>query len=184
MLKETQNKQNGFTLIELLVVIAIIGLISSILTVSFSVARMRGRDARRMADIRQMNSAIQMYIQENDHAPYVGTYNCNPKNADDNECYSISATEPSKWMQLQVDLSPFMPKLPVDPCGEQCNQNSQRRAVYVYMPPAGVKNACASCGEENYVLYAQMMEVSSNLLNITFAGFPTFGITSGFGNSF
>ena len=52
--------QKGFTLIELLVVIAVIGMLASIVLVSLGPVRKKGRDARRMSDIRQINLAMEM----------------------------------------------------------------------------------------------------------------------------
>jgi len=54
-----KNKK-GFTLIELLVVIAVIGMLSSIVLVSLGPARKKSRDARRQADTRQVNTAMEM----------------------------------------------------------------------------------------------------------------------------
>jgi len=53
------NKK-GFTLIELLVVIAIIGLLSTMAVVSLNSARVKARDARRLADVRQLSIAIEL----------------------------------------------------------------------------------------------------------------------------
>ncbi len=54
----------GFTLVELLVVISIIGLLSTIATVSYTTARMRARDARRVADLDAVRTALHLYESE------------------------------------------------------------------------------------------------------------------------
>lgn len=62
------TRSRGFTLIELLVVIAIIGLLSSVVLASLNSARQKGRDARRIADIKQLQTALELYYDQN------GTY--------------------------------------------------------------------------------------------------------------
>ena len=57
--------KKGFTLIELLVVIAIIGILSSIVIASLNNARKKSRDARRVADIKQVQLALEMYFDSN-----------------------------------------------------------------------------------------------------------------------
>ncbi len=58
----------GFTLIELLVVIAIIGILSSIVMVSLTGARAKARDAKRVADIKNIQLALETYYT--DHLKY------------------------------------------------------------------------------------------------------------------
>ena len=62
------NKK-GFTLIELLVVIAIIGLLAAVTTIALNSARMKARDARRLADIRQIQTALEMYYMDVGYYP-------------------------------------------------------------------------------------------------------------------
>lgn len=53
--------RRGFTLIELLVVIAIIGLLASIILASLNTAQQKGRDAKRLADIQDIQNALELY---------------------------------------------------------------------------------------------------------------------------
>ncbi len=59
----------GFTLIELLVVIAIIGLLSTLAVVALNSARQRSRDAKRVADIRQIQTALELGFSETQKYP-------------------------------------------------------------------------------------------------------------------
>lgn len=62
------KKKSAFTLVELLVVIAIIGILSTLAVVALQSSRADSRDAKRLADVRQMQKALEMYFLEN------GTY--------------------------------------------------------------------------------------------------------------
>lgn len=67
-----ENKK-GFTLIELLVVIAIIGLLSTVAVVALNTARSKSRDAKRVADIKQIQTALELYSGDEAGYPYDGT---------------------------------------------------------------------------------------------------------------
>ena len=68
--KGALSGKKGFTLIELLVVIAIIGLLSTLATVSLNSARSKARDGKRLAEMKSMQTALEMYY--NDHKGYPG----------------------------------------------------------------------------------------------------------------
>ncbi len=57
------NKK-GFTLIELLVVIAIIGILATLAVVALQSARAGARDAKRIADVKQMQTALELYFND------------------------------------------------------------------------------------------------------------------------
>ncbi|HEX8994286.1 MAG TPA: prepilin-type N-terminal cleavage/methylation domain-containing protein [Candidatus Paceibacterota bacterium] len=59
----------GFTLIELLVVIAIIAILASIILASLNQARVKSRDARRIADVKQLQNALELYNNDNGQYP-------------------------------------------------------------------------------------------------------------------
>ena len=54
------REQKGFTLIEMLVVVAIVGLLSSVVVIGLSGARAKARDARRVADIREIQNDLEI----------------------------------------------------------------------------------------------------------------------------
>lgn len=68
--RNLQKLRRGFTLVELLVVIAIIGLLSSVAVVSLDQARAKSRDAKRLADMRQIQNALAIYYDANGFLPW------------------------------------------------------------------------------------------------------------------
>jgi prepilin-type N-terminal cleavage/methylation domain-containing protein len=65
----SSNGAHGFTLIELLVVVAIIGLLASIVLISLISARAKSRDAKRLSDMAQMNTGLELYFASNKGYP-------------------------------------------------------------------------------------------------------------------
>jgi type II secretion system protein G len=61
--------KRGFTLIELLVVIAIIGILSSVVLASLNSARQKSRDSRRVADVKQLQNALELFYDANSSYP-------------------------------------------------------------------------------------------------------------------
>lgn len=61
--------KKGFTLIELLVVIAIIGLLSTLAVVALGSAREKARDSKRLSDIKQVQTALELYYTDNNAYP-------------------------------------------------------------------------------------------------------------------
>jgi len=54
-------KKKSFTLLEMLVVLGIIGVILSVLTLSFSIAQKKSRDSKRKGDLRSIQSGLEQY---------------------------------------------------------------------------------------------------------------------------
>lgn len=59
----------GFTLIELLVVIAIIGLLSTLAVVALDSAREKARDSKRLSDLKQVQTALELYYTDQGSYP-------------------------------------------------------------------------------------------------------------------
>lgn len=95
------KKQSGFTLIELLVVIAIIGLLSTLAVVALNNARLKSRDAKRVSDVKQIQTALELYYNDANAYPatvtggspialsgvtYMAVVPTNPTPSNDGDC--------------------------------------------------------------------------------------------------
>lgn len=68
--------KRGFTLIELLVVIAIIGILSSVVLASLNTARGKANDAKRVSDMHTIQTALQLYFNNNNRYPSSNYLGC------------------------------------------------------------------------------------------------------------
>jgi len=119
------KKQRGFTLIELLVTIAIIGLLAAIVFVSLNNARAKARDTKRMADLKQIANALELYYDK---------YGFYPTGSG---CHGASFADSLSGGDNWIALTEFMPKIPKDPsntssdaCPETWDPNE---LVFIYM---------------------------------------------------
>lgn len=102
----------GFTLIELLVVIAIVGVLASVVLVALNASRAKARDVKRLADIRQLVQALEMYYDQNGAYPQ-----CTGGMGGDEfcgDCSSAGAAEFETALQPLV-ASGFLRSIPRDP---------------------------------------------------------------------
>ena len=73
MFGNKKSKQSAFTLIELLVVIAIIGILATLAVVYLQASRANARDAKRIADLDQLRTALSLYYHNYNSYPEVIT---------------------------------------------------------------------------------------------------------------
>lgn len=105
------KEQKGFTLIELLVVVAIIGVLSSVVLASLSDARAQARDARREADMRQIQTALELYYNDKGHYPCENASYCDGQSTRANGRLGEGA-------HIDTLLGPYMGgSVPMDPRG-------------------------------------------------------------------
>lgn len=87
----------GFTLVELLIVIAIIGLLATLAIVSLTTAQRKARDTKRIADLNQLQNAVELYYSENAAYP------------DSN----VATTD--TWSEFGTVIGPYITNVPIDP---------------------------------------------------------------------
>lgn len=131
-----QGTERGLTLIELLMVIAIISSLAYMALVSMSIAREKARDTKRIADIREVKIALEMYFDEFQTFP--------PSLAAPYDLPAI-LSDPAK---------PYLPTIPNDPLGTS----------YLYIAASGtgaVLDACDTAPCQNFGLFA-LLERAEN----------------------
>jgi type II secretion system protein G len=69
MYRRLRSGTQGFTLVELLVVIAIIGILVGIIVPRLGTAKSASRDARRVSDLKNIQLALALYYNDNQHYP-------------------------------------------------------------------------------------------------------------------
>lgn len=139
------KKQKGFTLIELLVVIAIIGLLSTLAVVALNNARAKARDAKRVADVKQMQTALELYFNE------CGAY---PANADPDTPVSASDEGVGTCDTSNIAFGKYMSAVPVAPTPTDGSVCADATAQYDYESCNADGTTCdATVGASYYIEY-------------------------------
>lgn len=112
-------RKNGFTLIELLVVVAIIGILASLIMANLVGIRQRARDAQRKSDLRQVQSAAELYRS-------------------DTGSYPTTAQYPACGQSLIANSTTYMKAIPCDPLSG---------SAYVYTSATGTTYTLVACLE-------------------------------------
>lgn len=105
-----EKNSGGFTLLEVMVVVGIIGMLATVIAVNSVQSGQQGRDAKRQADIRALQSAVELYKNKNGRYP-VGCRGADQWSGQQGTSYACSGGN----TQYIVDLAPeFISVLPLD----------------------------------------------------------------------
>lgn len=136
--------KKGFTLIELLVVVAIVAIFILIAIFAYRTQLMKGRDARRKADLKKIQNVLEDYL--NDSGAYPDSFTCGKAEGTSLEGYAsevpcdplnnryynyfYSSTPQKKWYKIFAKLEntddPIIEKVgcaPPSGCGRNGNYN-------------------------------------------------------------
>ncbi len=64
-----KNKSKGFTIVELLIVIVVIGILATLVIVTFTGIQQKARDSKRKTDIGAVDSHVEAYYASNGYYP-------------------------------------------------------------------------------------------------------------------
>lgn len=150
--------RKGFTLIELLVVIAIIGLLASIVMVSLNISRAKARDAQRLGNAYQLQTALRMYFLERNTFPVCGAW--------EGSGFTVRSND-SNWTGcLTTELAPYINHLPIDPINS--TQNGLSLYYYYYCPAdSSTDTVCGTRSGNGAYLNIYFETKTPNLLALT-----------------
>lgn len=65
----SKKRQSGFTIVELLIVIVVIGILATLVLVTFTGIQKKARDSQRQTDINAVNSQLEAFYAQNSYYP-------------------------------------------------------------------------------------------------------------------
>jgi len=119
-IRDTKNgkRLTGFSLIELLIVVAIVAILILLVMWAFYLQAMKGRDAKRKADLTKVQKILEDYYNDNDCypdtlacnnalLPYLSSVPCDPINDGQNHIYFYSVSSQAtckRWYKIFTTL--------------------------------------------------------------------------------
>lgn len=150
----TKKTKKGFTLIELLVVIAIIGILAAIGVVAITGARVKARDAKRVADIKQIQSSLELYYTDQTYYPAGDALALGALTDCNTACDTISSTN---GISDTAAGTTYMGLIPKDP-GATTNECPVPNGICHYSytaKPDGCDNSGTNCTGYEILFYLE-----------------------------
>jgi type II secretion system protein G len=150
------KKRKGFTLIELMIIISILGVLAALISGNFITSLKKGRDARRKADLEQIQRALEMFYE--DKKRYPNSFTITPSS-------NFSLCESGFALSCQPSEKIYMQKVPSDPVpGNYYVYTSNDQSYQIYsclenrldqgpgVKQSGYGQNCGSCGSCKYAI--------------------------------
>lgn len=152
--------KKAFTLVELLVVATIIAILTSITLVEFGVAKSKSRDSKRVADVAQIQLAIQLYFNR-----------CNqyPNMSGSNGVTSVDINS-SVGCPTGISMNSFLNQIPTPPSGDYGST-----AYTLYRYHVHTTNGV----NDNYYLMAKLENPTNNVFDNSITGMIPAGGVNG-----
>lgn len=99
------KKSKGFTIVELLIVIVVIGILATLVIVTFSGIQQKGRDSQRKTDINALQSHVEAYYAQNGSYPTLAMINDDAWRAANMKGLDPEALRDPKAPTATVDLA-------------------------------------------------------------------------------
>ena len=156
-------KKHGFSLIELLIVVTIVGMLSLLALYAFHLQVLKGRDAKRKADLAKLQTTLEDYLNDND-------------------CYPTS-------LECNQDFLPYLSAVPCDPVNSRANiyyysvsqEGTCKRWYKIFTTlenkkdPIIEKIGCtpSTCGPFNYLVASANVELLTQQLGEVYPPAPS-----------
>ncbi|OGE79280.1 MAG: hypothetical protein A2751_04795 [Candidatus Doudnabacteria bacterium RIFCSPHIGHO2_01_FULL_46_14] len=140
----------GFTLIELLVVISVIGLLASVILVALNSVRAKARDTKRIADLRQISTALELFYDNYGRYPRTGGSPSWEGHWLKFKTCLLTGVDCQEWAGDGSDISGYqaaLSKVPDDPLNPTPDVDDNSTTY---------KTGWAWCNDQMYILWAQL----------------------------
>lgn len=143
-MKDFPSNKKGFTLIELLIAVTIIAILTAVGMANFRTAAKKARDSRRMSELEQIRSALELYRSDAKTYPSAALFN------------NLSCGDP-----LDFGTNEYIKSIPCDP-EDKTNGNyyyfsdsafSYELGALLELPPENNDNDCVSNTDTTVVNY-------------------------------
>jgi len=125
-LKAKKARSSGFTIVELLIVIVVIGILATLVIVTFSGIQQKGRNSQRQTDINALQSHVEAYYASAGSYPTASMINDDAWRAKNMKGLDVEALK--------------------DPKGTTKLAGAATATAYGYAPLVGASTACTETG--------------------------------------